>query len=269
MKCNSSTLRALGVCLVAVGLVFAGSLDASAQLSPYSQDFETLSMGDGSALSNDGWLISGLVFDGGGGFKFFYGNFPAPNGGPSFSAVATGEAGPPQGVQYLNTYSDYNCCDLGTPTPQGHGNGTDIVENNIFQEQIIGAGSIGQTFTFSFDGKLPADPGVAAAAPSEVRAFIRTLDPNAGFATTNFITLDALTLDPNVWKTRQISLSLADPALEGQFLQFGVNSRSSNFGPTGFYLDNINVTIPEPGSLALAGMGLLAMIGVGGRRKRS
>jgi len=257
--------------LAATVLLALGATDASAQLSPYSQDFEGLSPTAPGSLGGDGWLVSGLVFDGGGAFKFFFGNFAAPNGGAAWSAIATGEAGAPQGTQYINTYSNYDCCGPGT-TNEGHFDplGLETVEANIFQEQVIGAGDIGKTAVFAFDAKRPDpalnDPDTTLVAPSEGVAFLRTLDPNANFATTNFITLDALTLSETTWSSHSLTLDLSAPALSGQVLQFGFQNRASAFDPTGVYYDNINfAAVPEPSTLALVGLGLVAMAGT--RRK--
>ena len=82
---------------------------AFAQLTPYSQDFETLSQPDTGALGADGWLIFGNVFGPGGTpYLYGYGVFPAPNDGGGFCAIAVGEGGGAQGAQQLSIYSDYN-----------------------------------------------------------------------------------------------------------------------------------------------------------------
>jgi hypothetical protein len=115
---------------------------ARADLSNYSQDFEGLVQADGAALANDGWLIFANVFNPGGGYLYGYGPFTAPNGGPGFSAVASGQGGASQGAQQLVVYSDYNNGD--------HANGN-IIEANVFQEQVIGAIDAGTQWVFQFD----------------------------------------------------------------------------------------------------------------------
>jgi hypothetical protein len=247
-----------------------------AALATFSQDFETLGAGDPGALSGSGFLISGIVFDGDSGanppygfFKFFYGNFPAPNGGPGFSAIASGEAGPPQGTQYVNVYSDYNCCGAGN-TNEGHFDTTgtiDVVESNVFLEQIIGPADIGQTWALKFDAKLPSSngcgTGIGNAPPdafTECLAFIRTLDPNNGFATTYQTTFNSRTLSSGSWSSQELAFALSNPLLDGQILQFGFNSRSKQFANTGVYYDNINFTVvPVPGALWLFGSALGAV----------
>jgi hypothetical protein len=144
----------------------------------YEQSFETLvpaPQEQPTSLAEDGWLVFGNVFDGTVDpptLKFPYGPFAAPNGGAAFSAVVAGEGGSTQGEQQLSIYNDYNCCDLETANPQGHGNDTDLVESNVFQELFtlaspIPADAVGKTLTFSFDAKRgnindPADPECAA-----------------------------------------------------------------------------------------------------------
>lgn len=222
-----------GAVTVAAALIL--SLSAQAQLTPYSQDFEGLDMTAPDALANDGWLIFGNVYDGDGNFKFPYGVFTAPNGGPGFSAIDSGQGGPGQGAQQLSVYNDYNCCGLGTGSPEGHGNGTDQVESNVFQEQTIGAGDVGSTWTFSFEYKAgtidDTDNSTTAA------AFIKTLDPSAGFATTNFLTVDT-TNAPVDWTGDSISIFI-DTGLAGQRLQIGFVSTASNFEPSGVFYDNL------------------------------
>ncbi len=203
----------------------------------YAQDFESLNQASDTALSDDGWVVFANVFDGGGGFKFGYGPNPAPNGGGNISGIVSGEGGAEQGAQQLTVFSDYSCCDLGEPSPQGHGNGTDRVEVNVFQEiNPIPASFEGKTLKFSFDAKRGNLAGATTAL-----AFIKTLDPNAGFATTNFVTQDT-TGTPTSWMGYEISLAI-DSGLVGQILQFGFSSTASNFEASGMFYDNIVVVL--------------------------
>ena len=175
----------------------------------YEQDFEALDPGASEALQSDGWLYFGNVFDGTGAFKFGFGPFPAPTTTGQISAIATGEGGPAQGNNQLVVFSNYDCCGPGTAN-EGHFNGTDLVETIVFQEiNPILASDIGRTFTFEFDAKRGNIGGATTA-----QAFIRTLDPNAGFATTNNVVHDTTNLPAN-WATYSISLDLSDPALVG------------------------------------------------------
>ena len=250
----------------AIGLTLCTSVAANAAITSYSQNFEGLGIADGAALANDGWLVNGLNFDGAGNFQFFYGNFAAPNGGPSFSAIATGEGGPAQGDQYINIYSDYGCCDLGTANPIGHGNGTDRVESYVFQEQVIGAGDEG-TYELSYDARLPG--GASIGPNSTAQAFLRTLDPNAGFSTSAFEILDSGDLSNTDWENRILSITL-DSSQVGHIFQFGFFTTSSNFEDTGVFYDNINfgTAVPVPAAAWLFGSALIGL-GLSKNRKQS
>jgi hypothetical protein len=221
-----------------------------AALMSYGEDFESLDASSPSALGDAGWNIFANVFDSGGGYLYGYGVFPAPNGSGGFSNVATGEGGADQGAQQLVTFSDYNNPD--------HGVGN-IIEANVFQEQIIGAGDIGSEWTFSFDAKMGDLAGNSSAI-----AFIKTLDPNNGFALTNFITLD-MTNIASTWSTFAMSL-FVDGSLDGQILQFGFANTASGFDASGVFYDNVDFRpVPLPGAVWLMISGLAAFTGM--RRK--
>jgi hypothetical protein len=211
------------ILLVAVMLCLAPAA-ARAALSAYSQDFEGLVQADGSALANNGWLVFGNVFNPGGGYLYGYGPFPAPNGGAGFCAIANGQGGPPQGSQQLVVYNDYNNGD--------HANGNRI-EANVYREQVIGAADVGSTYDFQFDAKLGD-----LVAPTEAVAFIKTLDPNAGYALSNFITFNTAAL-PNTWGTHMLSIAIG-PNLVGHLLQIGFASTTTNYLASGVFYDNIN-----------------------------
>ncbi|HKI84120.1 MAG TPA: hypothetical protein VKA63_07280 [Candidatus Krumholzibacteria bacterium] len=201
---------------------------ASAQLVGYSQDFEGLGLTDTGALASAGFVVYGTVFapDGvtwlGG-----YGTYPAPNSGPpyAFCTIADGQGGAAQGSQQLVAFSDYN-------NSAAHSAGN-IVESNVFQEQTIGVGDVGHTWYFTFQAKHGD-----LVAPSTALAFIKTLDPGNGYATTNYITVD-MTNIPSTWGDYALSIVI-DPALAGQILQFGFSNRATNYNPSGTYYDNLS-----------------------------
>ncbi len=192
-------------------------------LEPYYQDFEGLDQADPSALSNDGWLVFANVFDGTtGGYLYGYGPFPAPNGGPAFSAITNGQGGPAQGAQQLVTYSDYNNGD--------HANGHTI-EANVFQEQVIGSGDAGKTFTLRFDAKLgDLIPN------STALAFIKVLNP-ADWSLSAYETVD-MTTTPATWTTYTLQTTI-DASQAGHFLQIGFMNHSTLYTPSGIVYDNI------------------------------
>jgi hypothetical protein len=191
-------------------------------LTPYSQDFEGLVQPDVGALAADGWLVFGNVFGLDWAYWYGYGPFPAPNDGAAFCAIAVGEGGPGQGAQQLSVYSDYN----NTDHPIAW------IESNVFQEQIIGPGDVSEMWVFDFQAKRGNLAGSTTAL-----AFIKTLDPNAGYATTNFITVD-MTSIPTTWGGYSLSIVI-DPSLDGQILQFGFASTATNYEPSAIIYDNL------------------------------
>jgi hypothetical protein len=216
--------------LFAVALVCMLPVAANAQLASYSQDFEGLVQSDTAALENDGWLVFGNVFGPSGSpYLYGYGPFVAPNNpdAAAFSLVAAGQGGAAQGAQQLVIISDYNNGD--------HASGN-VIEANVFQEFVVGAGDVGTTWVFQFDGKR----GDLAGSMSAL-AFIKTLNPAAGFALTNFLIQD-MTAAPTTWQTYQLSLFI-DAGLVGQLLQIGFLTAGTNYDPSGVYYDNINFAV--------------------------
>lgn len=218
------------------------SATAAASITVYSQDFEGLNATSPTALGDDGWLVGANVFSPGGDFLYNYFAFPAPNGGPAFSSIATGQGGPAQGNQQLVVYSDYNNGD--------HANGN-IIEANFFREYTVGADNVGQTWSFSFDYKLGDIAGGSTAL-----AFIKTLNPADGFAMTNFVTFDTTNAD-TLWSSQTLSLFI-DASLEGQLFQIGFLNTATNFESSGIFYDNINLVPAPSGAAVLAAVGLAA-----------
>ena len=221
----------------------------------YEQDFESLDQESGTALGTApggaGFLVFGNEFLPDGTPIQGYGPFSAPNGTPGFCSVALGQGGTEQGAQQLVIYSDYN--------NQGNQEAGNLVEANTFQEPFGNADRITPadfgTYTFSFDAKRGDinDPTLPRCDPTSVEytpnppcdstalAFIKTLDPDAGFATTNFLKVDTTNI-PNTWARYSITL-VVDAALAGQLLQFGFAATATNFEPSGVLYDNLLVTV--------------------------
>lgn len=196
----------------------------------YSQDFEALDLADLDALGDDGWLVFASVFAGGSGdFLYSYGPFPAPNNpvAPAFSVLVEGQGGAEQGVQQLSVFSDYENADA-------HLAG-DLIEASVFQEQSIGATDVGKTWVFEFQAKMPAMGGVTP--PTTALAFIKTIDPGAGFATTNFVTVDMSNISGD-WNTYSVSLTI-DASLVGQLFQFGFSNTATDYNPSSIIYDNV------------------------------
>jgi hypothetical protein len=209
--------------LLFTGVMTVVSLAGWAAVTLYNQDFESMALPSPGALLGDNWLVFGNVYDSGGTYLYGYGPYPAPNDGAAFCAIATGQGGPTQGDQQLSVYSDYNNPDHGV----GH-----LIESNVFQEQTIEVADVGTTVVFTFDAKFGNLEGA-----SEAEAYIKTVDPAAGYATTNHVTIDMTTL-PLTWSTYSIRLAI-DPGLVGQLLQFGFTTRASYYEGSGVYYDNV------------------------------
>jgi hypothetical protein len=208
---------------------------AGLAIEAYSQDFEGLDQGSLSALGDDGWLVFANVFSPGGDYLYGYGVFPAPNNpdAPAFSLIVTGQGGPEQGAQQLSVFSDYNNGD--------HAVGN-LIESLVFQEQMIDAGAVDQTWIFAFQAKRGNIEGETTAV-----AFIKTLDPGSGFQTTNFITAD-MTAIGELWSEYSLSITI-DAGLVGQLLQIGFASTASNYEGSGIFYDNIDFFLSDPTSI--------------------
>ncbi len=222
-------LARVTIVLIAAFLVLTPGV-GRADLSPYNQDFEGLNQADSGALGGDGWLVFGNVFDPGWGYAYGYGVFPAPNGTPGFCSVAAGEGGPDQGAQQIVVYNDYNNTD--------HGIGF-FIEANVFRESVVGAGDVGSTWFFQFDAKHGDLAGSSTAI-----AFIKTLNPAAGYATTNFLPVD-MTSIPDTWNRYAISLHI-DAGLVGQIVQYGFASTTTGYQPSGMLYDNVDFRALAP-----------------------
>lgn len=214
----------------------AGSCRGGVCLPPvqleYQQNFESLDPMDSKALADDGWKVFGNVFDGVT-YKYGYGAFPAPNGGPAFCAVDSAQGGAEQGDQQLSIYNDYNNMD--------HAKGY-LIESNVFRERRIKADEVGKTLVFSFDAKRgnindPADP--LCPCTSTAFAFIKTLNPAAGFATTNLVKQETTAI-PQMWDRYTLSLPI-DAGLVNQLLQVGFTSTATRYQPSGVFYDNLEV----------------------------
>jgi hypothetical protein len=213
-------MKRSAVVVLTAAMVCAFSISAFAQV-PYSQDFEALAPVDGS-LAADGWLVFGNVFDPGWNYLYGYGPFPAPNNIGNWCDIVTGQGGPAQGQQQLVMYSDYANGD--------HANGN-WVESNLYQEWTVAAGAMG-VWDFSFDAKLGDLAGSSTAL-----AFIKTLDPNNGYAMTNFITAD-MTTTPVTWTNYTLSIDVT--GLDNQLIQIGFLTDATNYEPCGVFYDNID-----------------------------
>jgi hypothetical protein len=260
-----------GLTAIAMAAAIAYAPASNAALANYAEDFESLDSSSQFALALTGWgrYTSAWLGQVGPPGLFLYdyqgAAANATSGIGQMSAVATGEGGPAQGAQYLNVFSDYGNAD--------HGAGA-LIDVNIFQQWTVGAADIGQVFTLTFDAKAPFTGGIAP--PTTAKAFIKTLDPGAGYATTNDINVDMSAPSNTDWAGFSLAIDLSDPLLEGQLLQIGFNNTATAYNPSGVYYDNIcfdntggcaTPAVPVPAAVWLFGSGLLGLVGVARRRK--
>jgi hypothetical protein len=239
---------------IAIAGCLALSSIAQADVIPYSQDFEGLSKTDGAALANDGWLVGANVFDPNGGFIYNYFSFPAPNGGGGFSAIADGSAGPNQGVQYLNVYSDYNNGD--------HGNGN-YIDALVFKEQTLGAGDVGagKALAFGFD-YLKNGAVVNGDGDTRTYAFIKVLkQSDLSYAQLGIIEFETTGASTSDWARAFLSLSATDLSWAGELVQFGFRSYATNYNDSGRFYDNLSfAAVPEPATASILAIGLAGLL---------
>lgn len=216
-------LRRVSMFLVAAVLCLT-PMSAFASLSSYNQDFEGLAQWDPASLMNDGWLVFANVFNPDWSYAYNYGPFPAPNGGAGFCGIDVGQGGPEQGLQQLVVYNDYN-------NGGAHQSGQ-WLEANVFRQVTVGSADVGATWVFEFDAKRGNIEGTTTAL-----AFIKTLDPNNGYAMTNFITAD-MTAVPPTWGHYSISITI-DAGLVGQIFQYGFANTTTGYQGAGVFYDNL------------------------------
>ena len=195
-----------------------------AQVNDYSQDFESMNAASATALSDDGWLVGANVFSPGGGYLYNYFAFPAPNGGPGFCAVAIGEGGVDQGAQQMVVYNDYNNGD--------HGIGN-LIEANIFREQVITAADVGRAVIFRFDAKLgDLQP------PTTATAFIKIINTTTWYLDA-FEYID-MTNVSSTWNSYTASITIDNSGV-GNLFQIGFMNTATNYTPSGLVYDNLSL----------------------------
>ena len=197
-------------------------------------DFEGVD-GSGAALGGN-WQSFGTVFDANGGFVYNYGQpFATPLNSNSFANITTDQGGAGQGAQQLVIFNDYN--------NQDHGNGL-LIQAATFQQVTLSADDTG-VYTFSFDARAPSEGAIAE--PTVATAYVQTLDPSNGFATTARVEIDLSTLSSSDWQTFSVDFNIDGEAMAGQLLEFGFTNRTTGFAPSAIVVDNIDFNLAVGG----------------------
>ena len=172
-------------------------------------------------MAGDGWLAYHHLFDDGGNWVAGWGH-PTPNNTGAICDIVSGEGGPDQGAQQLVAYSNYGVAE--------HGNPGWVLETNLYKEWPVAAGE--GYWYFAFDAKMGNLEG-----SSEAYAFIKVLDPGAGWATTQFITAD-MTSTPSTWTRYGLEVDLSGSA--GQIVQIGFMNLAGGYEGSGIFYDNLD-----------------------------
>ena len=224
------------------------SAGVNAQIS-FSDDFES------GAIT--GWL--GYVNE-------FQSGCATYNGGYPYTIQADGMGGnvanleDDAGNAVLNVFADYGNSNLP---------GVCIV-TSVFQERNLTAADAGE-YVFNFDYAAGAAPGTVT------RAFVKRLDPGAGFATVFNEGFDTAAAGAGAG-TQTFTI---DASMAGQLLQFGFENTADGFVDSGRWYDNVTLDLaPPPPPAAPAApvpalpvwglLGLVSLVGfLGLRRRRS
>ncbi|OUX37373.1 MAG: hypothetical protein CBE26_03500 [Kiritimatiellaceae bacterium TMED266] len=206
----------------------------------YQEDFETLGAGDalpyGGAGNNAGWkwAVEGRNNAG----DWVWGHYPDEAANGNIYEVETGQAGPDQGSFTLRSYADYNA---------DHDSADQIYTYLRHEYTVSAADAALGTITFDFDYK---NIGLVAASNSAAFVTIQVVDSISGsFAMLVSDEHEIVEANTN-WGSGQISIDVA--AHEGQLLQFGTRTHTTQWGPSGIALDNVDVqSIPEPATMGL------------------
>ena len=191
-------------------------------------------------------------------YWFGFGPNPAPNSNDPYTAsnIATGATG-----QALNVFSDYANQEVQAADK--------CAEVSVFQEMAIGSSDTG-SYTFRFEVQALETLGAGV----RTNAFIKVLDPNNGYETVYYETVNTKTGGA---KLMSITLGADDI---GNLLQFGFANISNENRATSRLYDNVTFAIGntgeadgDPNGIPIPFWAMVLMSGlllyVGGSRLRS
>ncbi len=216
--------------LVMSGVLLAGLIasTASAQLFPYSTDFEST----GSAYPTaDGLFI-------GDGWTFFA-TQPPPIGGSYFEDSPNGPQISALGSfdmnQWISVYGDYD-------NPGRTTFPTFVFDTSVFQQRAFSAAdaATGATWTFNFDWKH-ADSG-APSGSSTAAAFIRVFDGSFNLLDEQLFSTTAQNASFPGFDPGSLEQVMNPAWNTGGFIQWGFTNSSIAFEGTGVFYDNVEFT---------------------------
>lgn len=186
-----------------------------------------------------------------------YFGFEAPNiSGPGarFCNIAVEQGGPEQGDKVLAVFSDYN-----NGAAQSIGQ---LIDANTYIEFVLEEADLGTTVTFVFDakfGNFDPSPLPEGGFVPEAEAFLKVLNPLAGFATVLDDVEDA-SLFPTTWTTYTLTIQIpTEQVWVGRILQAGFRVKTSEYWDSTIYYDNMLVTSdrvePEVGVIPIVDYG--------------
>jgi len=233
-------------------------LPAYGEYTFFADDFESASPAGPNVepvpLIGNGMLVGANVFHETNVFFYNYFSFPAPNitgDGARFCNIAGMQGGPDQGAQVLSVFNDYNnngAHEAGGETAPGSMVYTagDLVNALVFVEYVVEAADLGTTVTFEFDAKIGdflAGPiaGSNPAYDAEAEAFVTVLNSLDNSFNELVADKEDASMFPVTWETYSLSIFI-DPAWEGQLLQAGFRTKTSNYAPSGVFYDNVSLT---------------------------
>ena len=224
-KSATSTPSPSGLSIALIAAVLNQSEEPSAPASfDFTADFESQDPSAGTDVV--GWSVYVNVFTGDT-YAYGYGFGAKVNDEQALNI--SDEAGDGQGSQVLNVFSDY--------TNREAQESGQRVEVNVYREFTIDAGDSGD-MRFEFGAKRPADTSLAISAPGSAAGFIKILDPNNGYQTVVYETVDTTSISSTDWSRLGVEVTLDGTTQAGLLIQFGFTVSSANDAASGVLYDN-------------------------------